>query len=72
MIHIFIVSSTGRHITPPIMHRRIYSEPSLKKKMPHRHKSLPCFYFVCAGGGYIHLPVEYKEHCNSESKIGTY
>lgn len=46
MAHIFIVWSTVRHITPPITHRRIYSEASLKKKMPQRHKSLSHFYFV--------------------------
>lgn len=46
MTRVFIVSSTVRHITPPITRRRIYSEASLQKKMPHRHKSLSHFYFV--------------------------
>lgn len=46
MTHIFIVSSAVRHTTPPIIHRRIYGEASLKKKMPCRHKSLPRFYFA--------------------------
>lgn len=46
MTHIFIVSSTVRHITPPITHGRIYSKASLQKKTPHRHKSLSHFYFV--------------------------
>lgn len=46
MTHIFIVSSTVRHVTPAIIHKKIYSEAPLKKKIPHRHKSLSCSYFV--------------------------
>ena len=52
--HIFIVSSTARHITCPIMYRRIYSEASVKEKMPHRHKSLP--FSFCGYGWRLYSP----------------
>lgn len=61
MTHIFIVSSTVRHITPPITHRRIYSEAALQKKTPHGHKSLSHFYFV----------VQMEVMCTCKGSTGT-